>query len=71
MQIAAKAKEQVDAADTFNKPIATIIKPAGTFYEAEAYHQDYYENNIEKPYCKAVIQPKMEKLKKVFGEHLD
>jgi peptide-methionine (S)-S-oxide reductase len=42
MQIAEAAKVAADASGAFKKPIATIIKPAGTFYEAEAYHQNYY-----------------------------
>lgn len=43
MKIATEAKQAVDASGEFKKPIATIIKLAGTFYEAEKYHQDYYE----------------------------
>ncbi len=43
LEIATKAKEEVDASGEFKKPIATIIKPVDTFYEAEQYHQDYYE----------------------------
>ncbi len=42
-RIARASKTRADASGTFSKPIATIIQPAGTFYEAEAYHQDYYE----------------------------
>ena len=41
----------------------TEIEPADTFYLAENYHQDYYENNKNAPYCRAVITPKVKKLK--------
>ncbi len=41
--LATEAKAKVDASGDFKKPIATVIKPAGIFYEAEGYHQDYYE----------------------------
>lgn len=61
-----KAAEQSkkEAQAKFKKPIATNLKKAGTFYPAEVYHQDYYRLNKNKnPYCRAVITPKMEKLK--------
>jgi len=45
------------------KKIVTEIVPAGEFYEAENYHQDYYENNPDAPYCRTVIAPKLKKLK--------
>lgn len=44
------------------KPIVTEIVPLTKFYPAEDYHQDYYSNNSNAPYCRAVIRPKLEKL---------
>ena len=44
------------------RPLVTEIVPAGTFYPAEDYHQEYYRNNRRAPYCRAVIQPKLKKL---------
>ncbi len=44
-------------------PIVTEIVPACEFHEAEGYHQDYYRNNKDAPYCRTVIAPKLEKLK--------
>ncbi|HEB54439.1 MAG TPA: peptide-methionine (S)-S-oxide reductase [bacterium] len=52
-------------APNWNAPIVTEISPAQTFWEAEAYHQDYYRNNPGQGYCRVVIKPKLEKL------HLD
>ena len=40
------------------------------FYSAEAYHQEYYENNPNQGYCRVVIQPKVEKFEKVFSDLL-
>jgi len=54
----------------FEVPIVTKIQPIQNFYEAEDYHQDYYELNKTEPYCKMVILPKVEKLEKVFKEIL-
>jgi peptide-methionine (S)-S-oxide reductase len=54
----------------YPNPIVTEVKPYGVFYKAEDYHQDYYNQNGEAGYCRMVIQPKLEKFKKVFAEKL-
>lgn len=43
-------------------PVVTQIEPAGKFYKAEAYHQDYYNRNAGSAYCTIVIEPKLRKL---------
>ena len=55
---ASKKKAQAQ----FPDPIVTEIKPLTTFYPAESYHQEYYSNNKNAPYCRAVIAPKLKKL---------
>ena len=45
----------------FNNPIITEVTKLETFYIAEDYHQNYYKNNSNAPYCKAVIKPKINK----------
>lgn len=50
--------------------IVTEVAPYGEFYVAEDYHQNYYNLNPNQGYCQMVIQPKLEKFKKVFGEKL-
>jgi peptide-methionine (S)-S-oxide reductase len=54
----------------YPSPIVTEVKPYGVFYKAEDYHQNYYNQNGEEGYCRMVIQPKLEKFKKVFAEKL-
>jgi peptide-methionine (S)-S-oxide reductase len=54
----------------YPNPVVTEVKPYGVFYKAEDYHQDYYNQNGEAGYCRMVIQPKLEKFKKVFAEKL-
>ena len=54
----------------YNNPIVTKVEPFKNFYEAEDYHQDYFINNANKPYCRLVIQPKLEKFEKVFKNRL-
>lgn len=54
----------------FSNKIVTAISPAGIFYTAETYHQNYYANNKFQPYCQVVINPKLDKLQKQFKEKL-
>ncbi len=44
-------------------PIVTEIVPADKYYPAEDYHQNYYNNNSNEPYCKMIIAPKLKKIK--------
>ena len=59
--VAEASKQQ--ASEDFENPIVTEITPASTFYEAERYHQDFYNNNPMHPYSLFVIKPKLNKLK--------
>lgn len=68
--LAEKYKKELDASGSFNGPIVTEISPYTTFYKAEDYHQNYYNENGEQPYCQIVIKPKLEKFQKVFKEKL-
>jgi peptide-methionine (S)-S-oxide reductase len=54
----------------FDKKIVTKISKATVFYPAEDYHQDYYAQNSNQPYCQAVIAPKMAKLQKNYKSKL-
>ena len=56
--------------NTFGKEIVTKISPASKFYQAEDYHQNYYNQNKAQGYCSYVITPKIEKLKKMYKEKL-
>ena len=50
------------------KNIVTEIVPAGKFYPAEEYHQDYFSHNPGQPYCAMVVHPKVEKFLKTFPD---
>ncbi len=69
-QIALKSKQALEAEKVFAKPIVTQIEPLTTFYPAEAYHQNYFDNNRNQTYCQLVIAPKLNKFKKRFTEYL-
>ncbi|WP_208861494.1 peptide-methionine (S)-S-oxide reductase MsrA [Flavobacterium tructae] len=61
---------ELNKAKVYNSPIVTKVDPFKVFYKAEDYHQNYYANNKNQPYCKMVIQPKIEKFEKVFKDKL-
>lgn len=67
---AEKYKKELDAGGVFDNPVVTEITPFTTFYPAENYHQNYYNNNGAQPYCSYVIRPKVEKFKKIFRDKL-
>lgn len=63
-------KKELNGNNTFGKPVVTEISAFTKFFPAEKYHQDYYNNNPNQPYCSYVISPKLEKFKKVFGNKM-
>jgi peptide-methionine (S)-S-oxide reductase len=59
--------KKLEEEKVFDRPIVTEVTPLGIFYPAEDYHQNYYRQNREKnSYCIAVIDPKINKLRKNF-----
>ncbi len=69
-ELATKYKAELQTSGAFSKPIVTEIVPFGKFYKAEDYHQNYFNENGEQPYCTFVIQPKVDKFEKVFKDKL-
>lgn len=51
-------------------PIVTQVVPLEAFYSAEEYHQDYYNQNQQQPYCQLIISPKIQKFEKKFSKLL-
>ena len=54
----------------YDAPIVTEVVPLTSFFPAETYHQGYYRQNAEQPYCRAVIAPKVAKLRAHFASRL-
>lgn len=67
LDIALQAKDL--AQSNWDNPIITEIKPLDTFYPAEDYHQNYYQNNQSAGYCQVIINPKLEKFRKNFTDY--
>jgi peptide-methionine (S)-S-oxide reductase len=63
-------KQKLDQSGAFENPIVTEISAYSTFFAAENYHQNYFNENGEQPYCQFVVRPKVEKFQKVFKDKL-
>ncbi|HMS32902.1 MAG TPA: peptide-methionine (S)-S-oxide reductase MsrA [Ignavibacteria bacterium] len=61
--------DKINKSGLWDAPIVTEVTPFDAFYDAEAYHQDYYNQNKEKSYCSIVIAPKVNKFFKEY-KHL-
>jgi peptide-methionine (S)-S-oxide reductase len=68
--ISEKFIKELTAAEVFDDPIVTEVTKFDVFYDAEDYHQNYYNNNKTQGYCMAVINPKLEKFIKKYKEKL-
>jgi peptide-methionine (S)-S-oxide reductase len=53
--------------NAYGRPIVTAVEAASTFYRAEDYHQDYFANNPNQPYCSYVVAPKVQKFRAKFA----
>lgn len=69
-QKVAAERSRTAAAALWPNPIVTEIVPLDAFYEAETYHQDYFNRNPYQPYCQYVIDPKVRKFRKEFQNRL-
>ncbi len=54
----------------YDAPIVTQVTPAGQWYEAESYHQEYFARNPLQGYCQFVVSPKVAKFRKQFTARL-
>jgi peptide-methionine (S)-S-oxide reductase len=69
-QITLEVIKELNDTGAFKDPIVTEISLFKEFYEAENYHKDYFKLNASQPYCKLIIQPKIEKLRENYSDNL-
>jgi peptide-methionine (S)-S-oxide reductase len=62
--LAENSKRSADQSDYWDDPIVTEVTLLNNYSDAEDYHDDYYKNNPNQPYCLFVIKPKLDKLEK-------
>lgn len=63
-------KNKLNEENAFGAPVVTEISPLGAFYDAEYYHQNYFNDNTLAPYCQFIIKPKVDKVRAAFAEKL-
>ncbi len=63
-------KKKLNDEKAWANPVVTEISPFTIFYKAEGYHQNYYNENGDQPYCHYVIGPKIDKFKKIFKDKI-
>jgi peptide-methionine (S)-S-oxide reductase len=69
-EIAEKSKKETELSKLYKDSIVTEITKISKFYNAEDYHQNYFNDNSFQPYCSFVISPKIKKLEKEFSDRL-
>lgn len=69
-QITEEVIKEVTEEGVYDNPIVTQVAPFDKFYIAENYHQEYFANNPNQPYCAAVVAPKVAKFRKKFVDRL-
>lgn len=67
-EVAEQTIRELEAQKVWSNPIVTEVEPLKDFYIAEDYHQEYFVNNQNQPYCVAVVAPKVSKFRKHFLE---
>jgi peptide-methionine (S)-S-oxide reductase len=61
---------ELEAERVWKGPIVTELEPAGTFYKAEDYHQNYFRDHPRQPYCSFVVAPKVKKFREKFARKM-
>lgn len=69
-RVAQEVIREITDEQLYDRPIVTTIEPYTVFYPAEDYHQNYFRNHPEAPYCMMVIAPKVAKFRKKYAERL-
>lgn len=69
-ETAEKIINDLTAEKIYSAPIVTEVSPFTVFYKAEDYHQNYFNQNQDQPYCYYVVTPKLDKFRKVFADRL-
>lgn len=69
-QVAQQLIGELSAENIWDDPIVTQLEPLDTFYPAEDYHYEYFKNNPNQPYCRAVIAPKVASFRERFRDKL-
>jgi peptide-methionine (S)-S-oxide reductase len=61
---------EINASDMFNDVVVTEVTEKSEFFSGEKFHQDYFNNNADTPYCQVIISPKLAKFRQTFVSKL-
>lgn len=67
---AARVIANLEEQRLFDQPIVTTVEPAGEFWRAEGYHQNYFANHPRQPYCLLAVAPKVAKVRAKYAHRL-
>lgn len=70
-EVAEEYKKKLTAAKAFRKPIVTEITAFKEFFPAEDYHQNYYRNHPDQPYCMTIVKHKVDKFRAAFKDKIE
>lgn len=62
--------QQINGSGLWEDPLVTAIEPLNNYYTAENYHQDFFAQNSDNPYCESVIAPKLRNFHNAFKDKL-
>ena len=68
--VAVRMIGELEAERVWSRPVVTEVRPASGFYAAEDYHQDYFRDHPQQPYCAFVVAPKLTKFREKFAGKL-
>ena len=69
-RVARETIARLEAEALFDRPIVTEVRPLDRFWPAEPYHRQYFERNPDQAYCRAVIAPKVARLRAAYADRL-
>ena len=69
-EVAEEYIQELEQSNVYGRPIVTTVEPFTVFFKAEEYHQNFFARNPNQPYSRAIIPPKLLKLKKDFTDKL-
>jgi peptide-methionine (S)-S-oxide reductase len=69
-RVAEEEIEEINLEGIWSKPIVTEVRQAETFYPAEDYHQEYFSNHPNQPYCSYIVAPKVKKFREKFAARM-
>jgi peptide-methionine (S)-S-oxide reductase len=65
-ELALEVISEINASDMFNEVVVTEVTEESEFFSGEKFHQDYFNNNADSPYCQVIISPKLAKFRQTF-----